>query len=478
MKPLTRRAFLGATAIGGVALVVGRVYATGTATVLSVTKSGYVLLPETVNGVPLTRIQRAVLGRVGTSIARTAPTRAAANATLSAVVRTAMTGSMRFGVYGLAAAAAIGGVYYLATGQNPLDPLLNLALGDSTTNGLTLSVPCDCTAMPLNGGSYPDTIVMGWFKTANTCNSLVGYRVATIGSTSTGSDPANGRPDSSWTPAYAQNLGNGQWRHFFTKTGISTANCSTDKINLSGLTDIDRTLSTTDKAKLLAQNALDALGISLWTGVGKGASWTGGGFTGGGGGSFGGGGASGSGWTDPAPAATKAKNTALTGQVIEPLTKKGTADDAPTPTVKEAYDPWTPTADPGLVEYPPDVPFADDPPPTPTPTPTSSPTPTPTGTPTPTPTGAATPLAVDWGPAPTTPDPAAPEAMSWTPTPFTAPSAPGACGGLPYNFSSVLGPGTQGVINPCPVLDAARPVVRPVAIAGWTFFAFTKLLDL
>jgi hypothetical protein len=84
-----------------------------TTTVLGLTKEGYVHFPEKVGGVSLTTMQRKTLGRVGTQIAAQASSRAAAEATLTAVTRTAMTGSMKFGLVGMAAAAVIGGIYFL-----------------------------------------------------------------------------------------------------------------------------------------------------------------------------------------------------------------------------------------------------------------------------------------------------------------------------------------------------------------------------
>jgi len=101
-------------------------------------------------------------------------------------------------------------------------------------------------------------------------------------------------------------------------------------------------------------------------------------------------------------------------------------------------------------------------------------TPTPTPTPTPS-TGGGT--GTDWGTPPVGAMPGTPTPFSWMPTPWVAPDLPGSCAGVPYDFSAVLR-NTRGVINPCPAINMARPVVRPVAILGWTGFAISQFLDL
>lgn len=87
------------------------------------------------------------------------------------------------------------------------------------------------------------------------------------------------------------------------------------------------------------------------------------------------------------------------------------------------------------------------------------------------------PAKVDWGAPPTGAPPTEPTPFAWVPTPWNAPDLPGSCSGVPYDFSSVLR-GAAGSINPCPALDQARPVVRPVAVLGWTTYAISQFLDL
>lgn len=84
---------------------------------------------------------------------------------------------------------------------------------------------------------------------------------------------------------------------------------------------------------------------------------------------------------------------------------------------------------------------------------------------------------IDWGAPPVGSMPGVPTPFSWVPTPWAAPSLPGQCTGVPYNFSVVFR-GASGMIDPCPVLVQARPVVRPVAIAGWTVYGISQFLDL
>ncbi len=102
-------------------------------------------------------------------------------------------------------------------------------------------------------------------------------------------------------------------------------------------------------------------------------------------------------------------------------------------------------------------------------------TPTTGTSPTPTPTTGTQPI--DWGTPPTGTMPSEPTHFNWMPTPWVAPNLPGSCTGLPYDFTTVL-PRTAGLINPCPVINLARPVVRPVAALGWTAYAISLFLDL
>lgn len=115
------------------------------------------------------------------------------------------------------------------------------------------------------------------------------------------------------------------------------------------------------------------------------------------------------------------------------------------------------------VKFPPEVDLG-------TETPNPNPTPTP-GTPTPTPTGSP----IDWGTPPEGDMPGVPTPFAWMPTPWVAPDLPGSCQGVPYSFPVLKASGT---INPCPVIAQARPVIRPVAVLGWTAYAIAQFLDL
>lgn len=129
--------------------------------------------------------------------------------------------------------------------------------------------------------------------------------------------------------------------------------------------------------------------------------------------------------------------------------------------------PWTQIGDDQTqVEFPPEVELGTQQPgtnPTPTPTPTPGATPTPGG--------------IDWGTPPEGDIPGAPTPFAWVPTPWVAPDLPGQCAGVPYNFSVVFR-GASGSINPCPALSQARPIIRPVAVLGWTVYAIAQFLDL
>lgn len=86
------------------------------------------------------------------------------------------------------------------------------------------------------------------------------------------------------------------------------------------------------------------------------------------------------------------------------------------------------------------------------------------------------PVEVDWGTPPASQSIVSVDPMSWMPTPFTAPDLPGQCTAFPVDFKPAVN--WSGSLDPCPVLVQARPIVRPVAIAGWTVRALVEMLDL
>lgn len=486
---VTRRALLcGAGASIVASALPFRAFAQGqTTTVLGLTKNGYIMFPETVNGVALSKAQRAALGRIGTQIALSSGSRVAAEATMSTIVRTTVMGAARFGLYGLAAGVAIGGIYCMVTGTNPLDLLLNLS-GAGTDKGVSLAVPCSCndSRVALNSGTYPDTITMGWVKTSS-CSTQISYRISLVDGVSSTS-PANHGLESGWSWSYTQNLGNGSYRHFYTKavTIPTTAYCGSEFLTVPGNAELDRSLSNADKAKVLANSALDAMGVSLWDAVDKtvqanknGTTWTGGGFTGGGGGSTGGGGATGY-WDDPAPAKAKANTKgAETPRTqdgfIGPLPTKGTLDDLPNPTVGESASPWTPQGDPGNFSFPPEVKFPDD---SPTGTPTPTPTPTPGATPTPIPTGEGSDW-TKWLPSlptlglPSLPDMSLPEMATLAAPTVAAPTFAATCvdPGFSFQYPTWTGGGIgwgNATLNfpMCNLVAAAGVIMKPILVGG------------
>lgn len=489
---VTRRALLcgaGASIVASALPFRAFAQTTGTTTVLGLTKNGYIMFPETVNGVALTKAQRAALGRIGTQIAQQSGSRVAAEATMSTIARTAIMGTARLGLYGLAAGVAIGGIYCLVTGTNPLDMLLNLT-GAGTDKGVALSTPCSCndSRVQLNSGSYPDTVTMGWVKNSS-CTTQISYRISLVDSISTTSPAAHGL-ESGWAWAHTQNLANSSYRHFYTKTvNIPTsAYCGTEFLTVPGQAEMDRSLSNADKAKVLANSALDAMGISLWDAVDKArqqpdTTWTGGGFTGGGGGSFGGGGATGY-WDDPAPAKQKANTKGAESPrtqdgFIKPLPVKGTLDDLPNPTFGDAGSPWTGAADPGNFAFPPEVKFPDD---TPTGTPTPTPTPTPGSTPTPTPTPTPSGEGSDWTKwlpsmptlgLPSLPDMSLPEMATLAAPTIAAPTFSATCVNPGFSFQyptwtgGGIGWGNATLAFPmCDLVAAAGVIMKPLMVGG------------
>ncbi len=460
-----RRFLLGAGAVVAVSALPFRVRAQGTATVLGLSQSGIPIIPETVGGVTLTRSQVSTLNRVALQIAKNAPSRAAANGTLSAVVRSVVSYAPRAGIYGIAAAAAIGGAYYLFTGNSPLDPLMNLTFGES---GMYVKYPCACGDVPLQSGSYPDSVTMGYYK-QSTCTNTVYYRIAVVTNSSTTS---SGRPDANWSWGHTQNLGGGQYRHFYTRSIVmEPQTCASQSLHLPGNTDWGKTLSETDKLKALSGAALDALGLSAW-------SWTADPALGGGGG-FGGGGAGGS-WVDP-PQALKDQVTQAPlndAAIVSPLPYTGTDPDPTPPTVGQMLDTWPTQGDPGPVEYPSSVKFPED---------DGYVAPGDGGTEEPPTEGEGDdwtswlPSAPNFG-LPGLPDLGFPEMVDWSPSALTGPSFATSCVNPAVAFTFDVGAYGSYPINlalpACEYLMPLGTYIKPAVIAGASIVAAKKVLDL
>ncbi|RYY09744.1 MAG: hypothetical protein EON55_17770, partial [Alphaproteobacteria bacterium] len=364
MSKITRRAFLCSSTLTVVAVALPSYPALaqssdgGILTLLGLSKNGYVSIPSVIGSRDLTPIERLALGRAATEVVRTAPSRAAANATISAMIRMLIKGSARAGIYGLAAAVAIGGVYCLATGENPLDVLMDLTSSAATGGMVRVLIPCSNSdpKVSASGGSYPDSVPYGFYKNQVNATTTLGYRISTYDVVSSTNPALHGLP-SDWTWSYTQSLTGGFYRMFWYKNvNIPTGSaCGATYINIPMICELDKSLSALDKIKQISSAALDALGISIWGAADKDSgrgSWSGGGFTGGGDGSGGGGGATGYWGSDAAQ--QKARTSDGKTGFITPLPQAGSWDDPELPIVSTPGRPLTPApSDPGRQEIAP-----------------------------------------------------------------------------------------------------------------------------
>jgi len=495
---LSRRRFLyGAGALGVVAGLGVPAFAQGTGpTQLKLTSGGYVKFPS---GVQANTGQRVVLGRIATDIARRAPSRAAANASINTVARTLIMGSARGGLYGIGAAVVIGGVYSLVTGTNPLDLLLDLSGAGSDGSSVSVSVPCSCSDVPTLSGSYPDTVTMGWSKASN-CSTSITYRVKVVASSETSASPGStsaNSPGAGWNWAHTSSRGGGVYWHFYSKNVPlpSTQGCGTQYLEIPGNVDLSSSLSASDKLKVASGAAIDAIAASVYELLdsfhdgSRNPADAYGGFAGGGGG-FGGGGAGGS-WVDAEPlvsdaVAVGAAATPSQETIIPPLPQTGTETDDPPPTVGDFFETWDPAPDPGNFEFPPEVLFPEDP---------DYPDPEPTPTPTPTPTDPAEPGEgwdwTSWLPdvpdfgLPSLPSLTAPELLDWAPGALSASTITVACVdpdiviGLPDFFASFGAPTSiSQTLAACQFADAVAPIVSTGTVAGATIISAKKVLEL
>ena len=455
-----------------------RLFAQSASEMLIITSRGTVQVGA---GSTLSAADSAILGRVGTAIAAKAGTRAAATESLNLFAGRFLGLALRASPIALALAAGLGGAYYLFTGENPLDGLLDLTVGNSAVE-LRYAVTCegytastgkvstgDARLGPYNntastGGCSPRTRMVVELDTSTNPNQSA---MTADGWASEGSYPY--RPD----PA----VNKLSYKFYYTKAippgGI---------IRYPPGADLKNMLTAEQKAKVIGEGALNAISAGAWKDA---QGWADGGFTGGGGGSTGGGGATGS-WEPYDGAAVLNGNTTVRGGV------KGSTPPRATPTVGDLVEPRPSNTTPPKFTYPADPIFPDDagynpsagggvgnPPATGSGSGGTGSGGTGSGSTGPDcyPGQVQCPSKIDWGTPPgadTDDGVGAVEPMDWFPTPFQAPTIPASCTGFSANF------GNLGVVNldPCPGLDQVLPLIRPVVILGGTVAAGRTLLDL
>ena len=233
----------------------------------------------------------------------------------------------------------------VTTGQSPLDFAVSLVASE---RGIYVKRPCSCAETPMNSGSYPDSVVMGWFK-LNGCSDTVYYRVSVVSHLSSRS---NSSPGSEWSGVYTQTVSAGQYRHFYTRSvHLDPVDCQTTGLHLPSSVEYSRTLSASDKLKAVSSALMAALGLSVW-------KWTSAPIAAGGG-DYGGAGAA-SGWIDPPHALIDQVTQAPLAEAspVPRLPQNGSAPEPSSITVGDLFAAWpTGQADPGAFEFSNEVKF-------------------------------------------------------------------------------------------------------------------------
>jgi uncharacterized membrane protein YgcG len=442
-----------------------------TTTPLGLSSTGHII----VDSASMTGAQRAAFGSIATAVARAAPSRAAATATINAVASRMMflAPSAGLGLLAFVGAAAVAGTaYYLYTGNNPIDGLLDLATPGSPMLEFKYSGGCDGVPKRSAGSALEAGIMVGIFNdvpdNSTTCVLRHTYRQS-VGQPATSSSC----PLAPQVTGYSKIREVGKYNASGKCSSIDVwysklLDSAGGSVKVPANADLKNSLSTAQKLKVLSESTVNFMGVGGWEDY---QGWADGGFTGGGGGDFGGGGASGT-WGDNVPAEIKT-GASVRGGV------SGTGSK-PSPTMEDAIANPTPYRPPTF-SYPSQPMFPDDPGFNPT-----APSPGGSGGSSGGSTGPSCypgqpdcPVKVEWGGAPT--DTAyegglgSVNPMKWFPSPFTPPTVSTTCNGVGATFP--LGIGYVG-INPCPVLSGMFPIVRPVVILGATIQAGRVILDI
>lgn len=477
MSKLSRRAFMGASAATIVSIMVPASRAYGQALPVwnatpAITTGGRMAVSSiTLNGstTALSIGDRVILSRAATQVAAKAATRAVANRTMGLIATRMLGAAAVAGPWGLAAAGlgvvAYGAYRYFTADDeaSPESARYSVQYGQGTglaTVQATLSAsgtPCDGL---LRGGNYPsstqaETAPLGLFNGSSGC--LPYNRMKMVFNCTATELAGLSTSPSGWSKAHTYTAvtrpsGVNEYWVYYTQPvgGSASAGYTPSTYPAAQPATVPAALPADTRVKVPGAQAMADIANAAWQQAVSSSD------------------ASALPWSAANAATATAALPAIkpgAATVAEP--SPGTLGDlaVPRPAV-------TPDAEVAFT-YPPEVVFPDDgaatnpgtdPTPTPTPTPGTTPTPTPS-------------TGIDWGTPPEGSIPGAPTAFSWIPTPWAAPSLPGSCTGLPYNFTAVFR-GASGSINPCPVIDQARPVLRPVAVAGWTVYAVTQFLDL
>lgn len=466
---MSRRMFLQGA---GAALVVAPVFMSASARAQAANiagLSGQGMITITSTGVTVS--QQAALESAALQIAKTAPSRAAANATLTQIARTVVLYAPRAGIWGLAAGLAVGGAYWLATGQSPLDFAVTLAAGQV---GIYVKKPCSCAETPMNMGSYPDTVTMGFYK-LNGCSDTIYYRASVV---STVAARSNSSPGPEWSGVYTQTLSGGQYRHFYTRAvHVDPVGCQTEGLHLPSTVEYSRSLSSADKLKTVSAALMSALGLSAW-------KWTSAPITAGGG-DYGGAGAA-SGWFDPPQAlideVTKAPLAAASP--VAPLNYFGSAAEPSPITVSDLFASWpTGQADPGQFQFSDEVRFPGEsgyqPPEGPEPEEPEEPT---------------EPEAGEWDwtkflpnspnfNLPSLPDLSFPALTDFAPPSLGGPALSASCADPSLTFSMLTGAGASTAPHTlslplCSMVDAVAPVAASTSIIAASIHSIKKFMEL
>lgn len=478
MSNLSRRAFMGASfaTIASIMVPASRAYGQAlpvwNATPAITTGGRMAVSSITLNGstTALSIGDRVILSRAATQVAAKAATRAVANRTMGLIATRMLGAAAVAGPWGLAAAGlgvvAYGAYRYFTADDEAAPSSSNYSVQYGQGNGLATvqamisSSGSACSGLKY-GGSYPssstsETAPIGLFNNSSSgcipamrMKAIFNCTASELAGVSTA--PAGWNKAHTYTATTRSSGVNEYWVYYTQNlTGSASAGYTPSTYPSAPATTVPSSIPADTRVKVPGGQAMADIANAAWQQAVS---------------------------SSDTSALPWSSSNGATAAVVLPNIKTGAATVAePSPgTVGDLAVPRpavTPDAEVAFT-FPPEVVFPDDgattnPTPTPTPTPGTSPTPSPTPTPS---------TGIDWGTPPEGAIPGTPAAFSWIPTPWAAPSLPGSCTGMPYNFTAVFR-GASGSINPCPVIDQARPVLRPVAVAGWTVYAVTQFLDL
>jgi len=425
----------------------------------AVTNSGRIIVQSvTLNGssTALSIGDRVILSRAATQVAAKATTRAIANRTMGLIATRVLAGATVAGPWGLAAAGlgvvAYGAYRYFTAddevGTNVTTTHYSVLYEQSGASTIQAAIQNNCAGLPLNGGTFPNTIVLGAYNGNTAGGCAPGFRQKVIWK---GVAAAAYPLPSGWSRNYAYDAGYESaadqaanlktWWIFVSRSWPAGNGGVYEPLEVPGQTDptyTPQSLPADVQAKPAANQMLADAVNGIWQQAVPSS--------------------------DPAALPWSATNTATASEPALTITPgAATAPDLGTATVGDLISPRPsviPSGSPIEWTFPDTVRFPDDNPDTdPGTDPGSDP---------------GTGGTIDWGTPPA--NEALPDVtpMSWFPSLFTPPQLQGTCSGWTIPITT----GLPVTLDPCPLMADVIPVVRPAIGVSATIAAGKILLDI